>query len=358
MAELLKDQVSPAFIKKLAQEIVRHHPPFPAKKFTQGVLDKNWEKRALKDRIAYTAESLHLAFAQNFRKATDILLLASPAFHGLPHLVFPTYIELFGREDFALSMNALEKMTPQSSAEFAIRPFILQDPVKTMKKMRAWSTHPNEHVRRLASEGCRPRLPWASALPAFKKDPQPILPILRTLRDDPSLYVRKSVANNLNDISKDHPALLLQLAQDWIGQSPRTDWILKHGCRTLLKQGNRDALALFSLPPPKHVSLKEFSIQPKVAIGESLVFSFHLKTSAPSLGLLRLEYALHFRKKNGETSAKVFKISESTIPSPEKEISKTHSFRPLSTRTYYPGKHYLSVIVNGHVLAKKEFCLV
>ena len=123
------------------------------------------------------------------------------------------HIEVYGLGYPEESLHALEQITRLVSAEFAVRPFILRDPDRTMEYFRRWSLDENATVRRLASEGCRPRLPWAVALPMFKKDPSPLLPILENLKDDASLYVRKSVANNLNDISKDHPDLVLELAR-------------------------------------------------------------------------------------------------------------------------------------------------
>jgi 3-methyladenine DNA glycosylase AlkC len=155
---------------------------------------------------------------------------------GLVYIFLPDYIEQYGLEDFESSVKAIENVTRFVSCEFAVRPFILKYGGTMMKKMRTWSLHKSYHVRRLSSEGSRPRLPWAISIPELKKDPSPILPILENLKNDPSEWVRRSVANNLNDIAKDHPGLVIELARKWKGISRETDAIIKHGSRTLLKK--------------------------------------------------------------------------------------------------------------------------
>jgi len=248
-------------------------------------------------------------------------------------------------------------MTQYSSSEFAIRPFIIKYPEKTMSQMLKWSKHDNFHVRRLASEGCRPRLPWAMAISSFKNNPEPILPILNNLKNDESEYVRRSVANNLNDISKDHQVIVLSLAKSWLNLSTETDWVVKHACRSLLKKGNIDVLALFGLTPPEHIQLCDFICEEKVKFGSSIHFSALLISTQP-LGLCRIEYRLYFQKANGTVSPKVFKISESMIPAHQKKISRAHSFRPITTRTYYRGLHQLELLINGVAMDRKDFCVI
>ncbi|MBC8080209.1 MAG: hypothetical protein H7X86_07675 [Gorillibacterium sp.] len=162
-------------------------------------------------------------------------------------MFFSDFVAIYGQEDaqWELSMLALERFTQRSSAEFAIRPFLLRNPGRVMGQMEIWSQHPNEHVRRLSSEGCRPRLPWGVSLPMFKRDPTPVLSILEHLKADPSLYVRKSVANNLNDIAKDHPGVVLETVRCWKGVDPKTDWIIRQGCRTLIRKADPEVLTLF-----------------------------------------------------------------------------------------------------------------
>jgi len=216
-----------------------------------------------------------------------------------------------------------------------------------MAQMLAWSKHENEHVRRLSSEGCRPALPWAVALPKFKKNPSPVLPILEQLKADPSQYVRKSVANNLNDISKTHPDLVAKIAKDWYGDNEHTNWIVKHACRTLLKKGHRDVLAIFGYDDVSSVEVKDFALGAEsVSIGEDINFSFKISTKEATK--VRLEYGIDYMKANGKRSRKIFQLSESLSKENEsKAYTRKHSFADLSTRKHYPGTHSITLIVNG-----------
>ena len=224
-----------------------------------------------------------------------------------------------------------------------------------MRQMTEWAASENLHLRRLASEGCRPRLPWAMALPAFKRDPAPVLEILKTLMTDSSEYVRRSVANNLNDISKDHPDTTIAVTREWIGRQSDTDRLLKHACRTLLKQGHPETLSLFGFHKPDHIQITHFNVTPNVAMGDALAFAFTLHAQNGTLGKCRIEYEIGFIRKNGTTSGKVFQISESKQAGREKNVEKQHSFRPISTRTYYPGRHRIAIRVNGHELKHDHF---
>jgi 3-methyladenine DNA glycosylase AlkC len=224
--------------------------------------------------------------------------------------------------------------------------------------MLQWTEHPDPHVRRLASEGCRPRLPWSMALNDFKKDPAPILPILYALRADESEYVRNSVANNLNDITKDHPQLILSIAQEWYGSHPGTDWILKHACRSLLKQGHPKALALFGFGQLAGVQLQNLTLHPtEITMGQDLTFSFTLLNNSTEPQKIRLEYGIDFVKANGSRTTKIFKISEKIIGSGQLEVTKTHRWREITTRVHYAGEHRLSIRVNGVELAEALFHL-
>jgi len=216
-----------------------------------------------------------------------------------------------------------------------------------MAQMVAWSKHEDELVRRLACEGCRPALPWAPAINSFKKDPTPILPILEQLKTDSSLHVRKSVANNLNDISKTHPDLVVKIAKEWYGKHEYTNWIVKHGCRTLLKKGNRDVLTIFGLHDVASVDVVGFALgTSSVSIGEDLVFSFSISTKEATKA--RLEYGIDYVKSTGKRSRKIFQISETSLKENEnRSYVRKHSFANVSTRKHYPGTHSITLIVNG-----------
>jgi len=357
MPEPLKNLYSPALITRLAKALKKVYPKFESTKFKKSVIDQHWSDKELKQRIHHVTFCLKRYLPDNYIRALNILKKISSHFSGLEHLFFADFVELYGLDHFPQSIVALELFTQHSTSELAVRPFIVKYPNKMMQQMNRWSRSKNYHLRRLSSEGCRPRLPWAMALTDFKNDPAPILNILARLKQDDSDYVRRSVANNLNDISKDHPQLVYDLTKQWLGRHADTDKLLKHACRTLLKRGEAKVLSLFGFKQAKHVELSQFKIDKSVKLGQLLNFSFRLKTNRKQLGKLRIEYALGFMRANGALSYKVFKISESNYLEQNKEINKTHSFKKISTRRYYPGIHSLAIIVNGTEVAKKRFQL-
>jgi len=360
MPEPFKNLYSNVLIAKIALQVNRQYKNFDQKGFKKSVLCADWESKELKDRMSHIAECLHEFLPKNYSWAIKILKSVTTHFDGLQAMVFPAYVELYGVnmvDEYETSISALEHFTQYSTAEFAVRPFIERYPKKMMAQMFRWASSENYHVRRLASEGCRPRLPWARALIEFKLDPTPIIKILKKLKNDESEYVRRSVANNLNDISKDHPAIVLELVRSWIGKHSQTDRLLKHACRSLLKAGEPKALRLFGFKKPSHIVLEKFKLQKKVTMGEKILFEFTLKAKHKKLGQLRLEYAIDFLKSNGKRSRKVFKISEINSKDVNRKFSKQHSFKMITTRKYYRGKHGLSVIINGHELSQGEFVL-
>ncbi|MCP4152744.1 MAG: hypothetical protein GY757_33735 [bacterium] len=219
--------------------------------------------------------------------------------------------------------------------------------------MKKWAADKNPKLRRLASECRRPRVPWAMALPKFKKDPAPILPILETLKDDPSEDVRRSVANNINDISKDNPEVALELCEKWTGHSQETDGLIKHACRTMLKAGNKRAMVLFGYCDPAGIKVENLTLdKDKIQLGEALNFFFDITISAPGKSKVRLEYTVYFMKANGKLSGKVFKITENDYQQGTHSFKKKHAFVKMSTRKYYTGEHQVSIIINGEEKAK------
>lgn len=363
MAEELRLLYSNDYIEMLANKVAEQHAGFNQKDFVELVLGNGWKDFALKERMYRITESLHQCLALPFADAVSVLKPVSEQFSGFGPMFFPDFVEKYGLEHWDTSMAALEHFTQFSSSEFAVRPFIVKNTERMMAQMLAWSTHGNEHVRRLASEGCRPRLPWAMALPAFKEEPAPILPILHNLMQDDSLYVRKSVANNINDIAKDNPDTVVDIVESKLGEHKHTDWILKHGSRTLLKKAEPRILKLFNLGDTDHLLPTEIQLATdqaanQVKIGSALPFSFTLKTDAPSLGRLRIEYAIHFVKAGGKRSRKVFKITENDFSEQEKTYRRKHSLKQMTTRTHYPGEHLLEVVVNGNVVASQVFRII
>lgn len=357
MGEPLKKVYTKDYVCRVADALRDAGLKVTNKKFCDFIFQKDWEELELKARTSRLREGLKEFLPSDYIKSLVPLVKAAKNFGGYEGMFFPEYVEKYGLDYPSESFSVLEKLTQYSSAEFAIRPFLENYPREGEKQMLLWSKHNNHHVRRLSSEGIRPLLPWASQLKTYRENPDPIVEILENLNEDESLYVRKSVANNLNDISKDHPELALKIAKRWVkNKKPHTIWIVKHGLRTLLKKGDSQAMTLFDYSNPKAISLTDFEMKPHcVFMEESLEFSFKFKTS--NAGKFRFEYALHFLKKNGTYTKKVFKISEKELEKGTHSLTKSHAFKKISTRKYYDGLHFLEVIINGVSFYKKGFFL-
>jgi len=358
MAERLKDMFFTAdSVSTFAAAIQTAYPEFDKEKFTELVFDKAFESKELMAKMRHATLCLHQTLPKSYAKTVEILKHAAPHVKGFEAISLPNYISLYGMEDWEVSLPALGHITQFVTAELAIRPFLDQDPQKVLPHMLAWAQYENHHVRRLASEGCRPRLPWAMALPKFKKDPTPLLPILEQLKNDPSETVRRSVANNLNDISKDNPAIALDVCERWHGQSPETDKIVKHACRGLLKAGDKRALAIFGYSDPADLVISNFTLAtPSLRIGDNLEFSFTMELQNKSK--VRLEYAIHYVKAKGQLSKKVFKITENDYKAGSHSYKRKHSLDDMSTRKHYPGTHRISLFVNGEEKIKDMFELI
>ena len=360
---LLKDLYSPAFYKNLSNALLAIMPSFNKQRFISQIFTSDFGDKELKARMRHTTEVLHAFMPSDFKKAVGILeklmqqlRAAGTGEDGLAYIFIPDYIELYGIDDLETSVKALEEITQFVSCEFAVRPFIIRYGSAMMKQMKIWSLHKNYKVRRLSSEGSRPRLPWAMAIPELKKDPSPVLPILENLKNDPSEWVRRSVANNINDIAKDHPDIVISLARKWRGGTKETDAIIKHGSRGLLKKGHIEILSHYGLKS-KNIRVSVLKIEtPTVKLGASLAFSFDVSNLDKKKQTVRLEYGLYYNKSNGQLTKKVFKISERVLePGIKLKFQRKQSFRKITTRVFYPGKHRLSIIVNGEEKGIRDF---
>lgn len=356
MAEQLKNVYTNGYIKNLSIKIKENYKEFDSDGFINSIFDPTWQNLELKERMRHIAITLDRYLDLPYKKQLEILKKVSKDFYSFEAMFFQDFVEFFGLEDFENSIKALEVFTIESSSEFAIRQFILKYEDKTMAQMKLWAKSDNEHLRRLASEGCRPRLPWAIALPKFKKDPSKVLQVLELLKNDKSEYVRKSVANNLNDISKDNPNIVIKFVEDNLGFSKELDWICKHASRTLLKKGDKKVLSLFGFIDSSHIDIVEFICDEKIFLGEGLNFSFTLN-SKENLGNLRLEYVIYYLKSNGSYSKKVFMISQNCIKSKQKTFFKKQSFKNMTTRKHYLGEHFISILLNGEEKLKRSFIL-
>jgi 3-methyladenine DNA glycosylase AlkC len=366
MTTLLKDLYNKEFYTSFSVVLENHVPDFEKKKFIKMIFSSAFETMELKQRMRHTATVLHHFLPKDYEKAIPILKNCIKQIQGnqknwgtIEYLFFADYIEQFGIEHYEISVDAIEFTTQFITCEFAVRPFILKYPNKMVPQLKKWAKHKNEKVRRLATEGIRPRLPWAMALPEFKKDPSQVLEILEILKNDESEFVRRSVANNLNDISKDHPNIVIDVAKKWKGISKETDDVIKHASRTLLKQGHSDILNHYGLDS-KNISVENFRIEnSNLKIGDNLSFSFELQNLHKKPKYIRLEYAVYFLRQNGTYGKKVFKISEREYEKNSiTQVSKNHSFRVITTKKYYLGKQYVSIIINGMESKKTEFYLV
>lgn len=356
MAEPLKNIYTHDYILNLAHKVKAHYEPFDTQRFISFVFSQEWEALELKARMRHIALQLHTFLPLSYREQLALLKPISQDFYSFEAMFFQDFVEVFGLEDFEASMEALAVFTVGSSSEFAVRPFLMKYEKETLAEMKIWAKSENEHLRRLASEGCRPRLPWAVALPKFKQDPRQVLEIIELLKNDPSPYVRKSVANNLNDISKEHPQVVREFVQRNQGSSKELDWICKHASRTLLKKGDSETLKLFHLHSMHDINIKNFSYDKSIKIGEDFHFSFTLDAKE-NIGNIRLEYAIEYLKANKQHTKKVFMLRQGKLELKCKTFAKKQSFKNRTTRKHYGGEHFVSVLVNGEEKVRGMFVL-
>jgi 3-methyladenine DNA glycosylase AlkC len=355
--EPLKEMFNSAYYAKLAHQIKQVHKSFASEKFLKQAVEP-LASLSLNERMRHTSVILHHYLPADYEKAVGILKETIPVLKsGYTNLVFPDFVSQFGMHDVRTSLQALHYFTQFGSSEFAIRTFLKADINRTLKIMYQWSEDDNEHVRRLSSEGSRPRLPWSFKLDAIIQNPSLTKPILENLKQDDSLYVRKSVANHINDVSKDKPDYVLRLVKSWDKQHPHTAWIVKRGCRSLFKQGDKQSLAAFNYTKDVKVSLSKFKLSnDNIKIGEAITFQFELLSKHSKTQKLMVDYRVHYVKKGGGTSPKVFKLKEINLEANASiSISKKQSFQDFTTRKHFPGKHTLEILVNGEVVRSARF---
>ena len=356
----IRDVFSRSSVSALAERIHSVFQDFAKDDFIESTI-KDFAELSLSERNLEICKGLEKYLPASFPKAVNILLEAlgdelkedeleaSRGFIIMPQTIF---VARNGMENFELSMHALEEMTKRFSSEFAIRYFIIEEPKKTLEQMKKWAVHENCHVRRLASEGSRPLLPWAMRLNEFVKNPAPVIEILELMKNSPERYVERSVANNLNDISKHHPQLVTDLLSKW-QKEKISPWLISHALRTLFKKGNPEALKLNGFDPEAKIEVSDLEfVKSQIKLGESIEFSFKIVSEGPQK--LMIDYIVHHMKANGKTSPKVFKLAKKTI-SGEETVIKKHSIREITTRKYYPGSHLLQIQINGKVYAESSF---
>lgn len=375
IVEPFKNLLNPQTVRVAGEHLQRAWPAFDRLRFERQA-SKGLEDLELKARAHHLAAALETTLPANFHEAADIMeaalarpraAQAGPASaqtdaQGLAGWVLWPMTELVVRRGMQTperALQALHAMTQRFTAEWAIRPFIEQHPALCWSTLADWTRDPSEHVRRLVSEGSRPRLPWGQQLKGLIGDPSPTLPLLRALQDDPSDYVRRSVANHLNDIAKDHPALVA----DWVGEhlpgaSVARQALLRHACRSLIKQGEPRVMALWGVGRP-FVGQLRLTLEPtQVRLGEAVELRLWLHATAKHRQPLVIDYAIHHVKASGQASPKVFKGWKVELAAGEqRRLCKVHRIKPITTRQYHPGRHIVDLRINGKVCAEAAFVL-
>jgi 3-methyladenine DNA glycosylase AlkC len=378
VAEPFKNLLNQQLVEYMADHFDRHYSHFDQNAFIV-TATRGLESLELKARSEHITQAMTKHFPADFEEAGNILLASlgpeqtdnqslddgqEVGISGWAMTILANYVALKGQGHFDLSMMLLKEMTKRFSSEFAIRFFILQSQEKTLALFELWVKDPDQHVRRLVSEGSRPRLPWAMQLPQFIEDPTPVIALLEHLKDDDEEYVRRSVANNLNDIAKDHPELVADIAERWLLEGNNVvnrnrQRLVRHACRTLIKNGHKKTLAILGYLPPVIKSSKVSVLTPKVIFGEALEFSLSLESNSKVTQPLMIDYIVHHQKANSKTTGKVFKWSNTNLlPGKTLTIQKKHAIKKITTRVYHAGLHGLEVVVNGVSIGRVDFDLI
>jgi len=374
MPEPFKNLFSTHLILGMAEHFQNQWPDFDSSGFSDAA-SKNLESLELKERSRQIMNAMITYLPDDFIQAGEIMLASlSPSLEGdifgvtvddagiAGWAIMPMahYVGLRGHDHFELSMTLFKEFTKRFSSEFGIRFFLLDAPEKTLSTLKTWTKDKDKHVRRLVSEGTRPRLPWAMHLPLFIEDPSPVIELLEELKDDDEEYVRRSVANNLNDIARDHPDLVTDIAEQWMkGASKERQKLVRHGCRILIKNGHKKVLQVFGYKPPIIRNAVIALNTQELVFGNALEFALSVSSASDHDQPLMIDYVIHHQKANGKTSPKVFKWRTTTLQANKLLTStKKHTIKKISTRVYYPGRHKVEVMVNGVSVGSADFNLL
>jgi len=368
MAEkfLLKNIFTKAMLSYIAYNIKSVHPPFKVKSFFEEV-EKGFEHLTFNERAEHIAQTLHLFLPNNYLEAIDIIeqslgpiiqeeeLEGCECFYVMPLSI---YVRMYGQNNYDRSMQALKEMTMRFTSEWPIRSFIENNEKKSFEYFHLWAKNENCHVRRLVSEGTRPRLPMGTQLKKYIQSPDRVLDLLEHLKGESTRLVQRSIANSLNDISKDHPKHVISFLKRWKREKVLDiDWIISHACRTLVKEANIEALELLGYE--KDIKIKNFSLElvkDTIQIGDCLEFTLTFELDRKSD--LIIDFLVYFKKANGSLKAKVFKLSKKCFKQGQVRLDKKHFVKEINTRKYYEGMQALAIQINGRLYEpKKEFFL-
>lgn len=359
----------PEIPQTIAAKIKDVYPSFDTEGFLDHVMD-DFLTLNLMDRGRKITYSLHEFLPESYPEAVSILLksietksdsesVGSPiaSFMLLP---FTHYVATYGLDHFDESMQAQYVLTQRFTAEFSIRPFLERHTEATLARLGEWTSDQSEHVRRLVSEGTRTRLPWASRLPKFQKNPLPVLELLERLKDDESEYVRRSVANNLNDIGKDNPDLLFRTARRWmVDADENRRKLIRHALRVAVKNCDPEALDIMSFGEQPNIEITNAAITPsEVHVGNSITINFSIKNVGQRVQSILVDFRIHYIKANGKSNPKVFKLKQIELdPGRLIQLSKKVSLVEMTTRTHYPGSHQVDALINGKIMPIGSFKL-
>lgn len=358
--KLVKDILGQDAIVNIARAGAQVSEVFNAEQFIAFALD-GIEDLSIMQRVRHIADALYNALPSPYPDAVRILCqMVHQIVPGFQAVALTEYIARYGQHDFDTSMQALSTMTSYGTAEFAIRPFLSNEQSRTISILLQWMQSDNEHLRRLACEGCRPRLPWGIKLSNMLQMPSPAMEILEQLKSDSSLYVRKSVANHLNDLAKEYPEAVLDWVATWSTDDPNVKWVIRHALRNLIKQGNPRALALHGVDHLAKLGVTRLKLTPTtIRQGDSLTISLAVISQDSETQPAVVDYRLHFPRANGSMSTKVFKLKTfSILPEQILEIVTTRAFKDLSTRKYRQGSYIIEILLNGNVAQSASFELI
>ncbi len=360
MADSLKTFFSPALVRRLATDVTRVQPSFNSRAFIKQA-SAGLDDLELLDRGKHIARALAAHLPPSYPAAVKVLLRSLGPEHAseelvgvgmgpffyLPHTLF---VAEHGLDHFDVSMHAQYELTKRFSAESSIRPYIAKYPERTFAILREWTRDPNPHVRRLVSEGTRLRLPWASRVAWLDSNPEQVLELLELLKDDPATVVRRSVANNLNDLGKVRPELLTRTCARWLEDaSPERRALVEHALRSAVKRGHVETLQLLGYGKKAAVAIENVRFDPpRVAIGKRVSIGFTLRSTTKTPQNLLVDLAVHFVKASGQTAPKVFKLKRVVLsPRGKVEFGTGISLKVHTTRKPRPGTHTVDIIING-----------
>ena len=359
-APALKEIFNAERLQHIASEMSVVYPAFKAKAFLKHA-NQGLAELSVMQRMARVSESLRAVLPLDYEDSLEVLRELAPRLNsGFVSMCLPHYVASYGGHAFDTSMQALKYFTTFGSSEFAIRHFLRSDLERSLEHMHDWTQDQNHHARRLASEGTRPRLPWSFRLEAVQANPQLTAVILDRLKADESLYVRKSVANHLNDVTKEHPEWVLNTIEGWPLGNKHTAWIAKHALRSLIKLGDLRALTVIGAGAKAEVELLDVRVEPAVVrLGEAITLSFTVKSTVAHEQRLVIDYAIDYVKANGGVSGKVFKLKTVELAGFEEVVvGRRQVIRDFTTRRHFLGRHGVRVLVNGEVLGGAAFEIV